>query len=299
MIQFLRKNGDAAMVIHARENLYPGVNAHLNSYLQRLGSDWGDFHARHIQDIAVLLEETLPENYLVQSESSLQVSTFSQFDVTLGTTRPDISIFQRIPTRIPTTAQISPHRTLPIEDTLLDDDETLMGVVIYRVEDRQIACEPVTRIELLSPSNKPGAPGYRQYLRRRTQALRAGVAMVEIDYWHESRPIVPRVPSYADGAQDAHPYLILVSTLEPSEDSKGLDIFEADVDTPLPTVAIPLTKPESIPFDLNTAYVQTFRSRRLHALACDYATEPPAFERYRSHDQARILRLLEAIRAKS
>ena len=287
------------MVIHARENLYPGVNAHLNSYLQRPESDWGDFHARHIQDIAVLLEEVLPENYLVQSESSLQVSTFSQFDVTLGMTRPDISIFQHAPTRNPTMAQISPHRTLPIEDTLLDDDETLMGVVIYRVEDQQIAREPVTRIELLSPSNKPGAPGYRQYLRRRTQALRAGVAMVEIDYLHESRPILTRIPSYADGTQDAHPYLLLVSTLEPSADSKGVDVYEADVDTPLPTIGIPLAKPESIAFDLNAAYMQTFRSRRLYALACDYATEPPAFDRYHPDDQVRILRLLEAIRAKN
>jgi hypothetical protein len=39
------------MPIHSNHNLYPGVNAHLNSLLQQKNGRWQSFHGAHIEHL--------------------------------------------------------------------------------------------------------------------------------------------------------------------------------------------------------------------------------------------------------
>jgi hypothetical protein len=59
----------------SNENPYPGVNAHLNSWLQRADHAplWAGFHQSLITCLAEMLNESLPEPYVALIEKSKQV----------------------------------------------------------------------------------------------------------------------------------------------------------------------------------------------------------------------------------
>lgn len=87
--------GLAAMPIYSATNLYPGVNAHLNSFLQTTDGAWHSFHAAHIIDLARTLRAMLPDGYLIIEEQSMQIAVFN---LDIGVTRralsmPDLSIY--------------------------------------------------------------------------------------------------------------------------------------------------------------------------------------------------------------
>jgi hypothetical protein len=178
------------------KNRYPGVNPHLNSFLQSEGGGWESFHARHVIDIASALDNLLPDNYYAIAEKSLQISELG-FGSESRRTRPDISIFQRGELSVTPTyssAATSPTITLPLAYVLEDEDDYLTSVVIYEIEGGRFPGIPVTRIELLSPANKMPHAYYRQYLIKRLETLRGGLCLVEVDYLHETRPVITKLP---------------------------------------------------------------------------------------------------------
>jgi hypothetical protein len=241
------------MTIRSDKNLYPGVNAHFNSFLQQDGGGWESFHAEHIIDLRRAISARLPAGYVTLSEKSLQISA------------------------------------LPREEQTL--------VTIYDVRSGRIPGKPVTRIELLSPSNKPRGGDYATYLRHRVDALKAGVNLVEIDLLHEQPPIDRLLSSYADGDSMALPYLAIVSSAQPSPEQGRTIVYGAGVIDMLPSIIIPLKHNDQCVLDLNQVYQQTFASlSELAELVIDYAADPPNFDRYRPDDQARIRELLDGIR---
>jgi len=239
------------MPIHSNKNRYPGINAHLHSFLQSEGGGWESFHAEYIVTIANILDKHLPPQYYSSVEKSL------------------IEIF---------------------------DDNPLTSVVIYEIEDGKIPGKAVTRIELLSPANKPGqGQHYRQYMAKRAQALRSGLFLVEIDYLHETRPIIPTLPSYIDHKKGAYPYLVLISNPHPKPEDGLIDIYGIRVDEPLPTYNIPLIDRETVPLDLSAAYNQTFENARMMQVIVDYELLPERFDTYTTEDQARIRERMKVI----
>jgi hypothetical protein len=288
------------MPIHAKTNLYPGVNAHLNSFLQLPGNGWESFHACHIEEIARALDALLPSNFYVLTEKSLQISFTGGSAEPSRTVRPDVSIFQITPSPVSLAAYSGsePTAVLPLAETMIDEDETLTAVVVYELaQSGDLPGKPVTRIEVLSPSNKPPLGDYVHYRRRRQHTLSSGVAMVEIDYLHHLPPILWRIPSYADAAPGAYPYVIAVSTPYPSSSQGQFKWYGAEVDMPLASVPIPLGTSAETTLAFNTVYNQTFEARRAFSLMVDYMVDPLAFERYRADDQAKIRALLDGIRA--
>jgi hypothetical protein len=227
-------------------NLYPGVNAHLNSYLQQPEGGWEMFHARYIADIAVSLDSALPMNYYAVAEKSLQISE------------------------------------------IRDEDDYLTGVAIYAVHDSGVPGKLVTRLELLSPANKPPNAYYRQYLTKWIETLRSGVSLVEIDYLHEQRPIIHRIPSYRDGDGDAKPYNVIVS----NPYTERTDIYLFGVDEGIPQIPVPLMEERDTLLDLNAVYQQSFALLKVFAMLTDYSQPPKGFNRYSSDDQKRILEVM-------
>jgi hypothetical protein len=285
------------MPIHSDQNLYPGINAHLNSFLQQEDGGWESFHADHISQLRQALDAVLPSNYYAVSEKSLQVSEMGLNVELSHRTRPDVTVFQtRSLNTLAASPAAVPTATLPLSDVLDEEDDYLSSIVIFEFESGKLPGRPVTRIELLSPANKPGNAYYRQYVAKRRATLQAELCLVEIDYLHETRPLLYQFPSYPEGEEGAFPYLVLVSDPRPKLQEGHLDFYGISIDKPLPLVSIPLAGSDRITLNLNDAYQKTFENARLYRLVVDYAEEPVHFGRYQPDDQMKIRSLLEEIR---
>ncbi len=285
------------MALFSDHNLYPGINAHLNSFLQQPDGGWESFHATHIEDIRAALDVQLPANYYAVAEKSLQIGEIGFDFGHTPRTRPDVAIFQArrpVAEQPVSDAGFTPTATFPL---LLDDeDDYLNAVIIYEFEPGKLPGNPVARIELLSPSNKPPNQDARQYLSRRVVTLRAGITLVEIDYLHETRSVIRHVPSYPNGDNDAFPYLISVSRPYPTPNEGYTELYGFGVDDRLPVINIPLVGKDKVTLDLGSVYNQTFAHVRVFQMVVDYDQEPINFDHYHEADREIIRRRLAQIR---
>lgn len=279
------------MGYYSERNLFPGVNPHLNSFLQQPGGGWESFHARHISDLASVLDATLPDGYYAVEEKSPQINSAASSGIDPpGRSRrtiPDVIVMQidKQTDQNPDASaesSIAPFLTVHVEETFLGDDY-LSGVMIYRVVEGEVPGKPVTRVELLSPGNKPGGGHYRTYLGKRHETLQTGLCMVEIDYLHETPPISHLVPAYP--ASGAYPYIIIVDDLRPSIADGMTRFYGVGVDQVLPRISVPLADDDTVLVDFGTVYQQTFESRRLFKMVVDYTQEPVNMDRYSEKDQ--------------
>lgn len=287
------------MALHSDKNLYPGINPHLNSFLQDEDGGWESFHAQYIVGIANTLDRQLPSNYYALAEKSLQVSEIGLADEQQRRTRPDISIYRvGASSGRATSASVAaaPSAILPLVATLEDEDDYLTGVVIYEIEKGVLPGKPVTRIEVLSPGNKPPQSNYRQYMAKRLQTLRSGLTLVELDYLHETRPVINLLPSYPAGDEGAAPYTIVVSDPHPVPEEGRIALYDFGVDDPIPSVSIPLAGKDSTTLDFGAIYSDLFESVRVYKIIVDYEQEPVHFERYTDADQQRIRRRMKEIK---
>lgn len=293
------------MAFNPNENPYKGINAHLNSELQTPGTEdtglsiWPGFHSSHVANIADFLNDQLPPNYVARSEQSLQIRV--QEDALLPpTTRkpePDVTIYQRSGTASGAASMMETAATfdLALDDTLDLTEDFIKAVVIRQVSENDRIGVVVTRIELLSPTNKPGHAGYDAYRRNRNTALYSHVPLVEIDYLHELPPPVLNYPIYPHD-QNSYPYNILVSDPRPSVKEGRLRAYGFHVDQPFPLIKIPLAGDETLDFDFGAVYQHTF-TRGRWGYNLDYTAPPSRFETHHPADRARIEAVMDRVKA--
>jgi len=295
------------MPIRLRNNPYRGVNAHLQSYLQAERGDWPNFHTAYLARIRDDLDVQLPVGYLAMNEKSLQISeNFWLQDVNLPyVSRADILTLEDdshedSQPEFASQAAMDAHPatlTLPLA-TLSDEERYGQAVVIHEVSQGRIG-RPVTRLEILSPSNMPGQNGYDQYSTKREQTLLAGIRVVEMNLLHEFRPSVAQIPSYRDHDPQSHPYMIIVFDPSPKFQDGRILVYACDVESTLPATPIPLIGTETLVFDFDAPYQYVFSSQRYVYAMIDYAELPLAFDTYSPADQERIRARMEAIRTES
>jgi hypothetical protein len=285
------------MPIHSKTNLYPGINAHLNSYLQAEFGGWRSFHADHIFVLSRVIEESLPPGYYIRIETSLQIDTLDDGDpYHRSITIPDISVLHQTafvtPSSLPSVQVASPTFTIPVLETLAEED-TLSGVVVY--EAGTSTARPILRVELLSPANKPRGSHHEQYLVKRASTLRGELSLIEIDYLHETPPLLIHQPRYprAIGSQ---PYSIILTDPRPALEESNSEVYLWSVTDPLPNILVKLIGKDEFTLRFGEAYNRTFESSRFYTTIVDYAIDPVNFDRYREDDQAKIRALLETIR---
>lgn len=283
------------MAIHTRENLYRGVNAHLHSYFQRQ-TGWAGFHGQHLVDLLRAIQALLPveSGYVADTEASLQISHYDPVDERLvrSYSKPDTAIFKPrsgsyrandAPAQLAT-----PTASLPVSVTITEPEDVL-GIVVYRVEADGVVAKPVTRIELLSPANKPPRSHYPFYMQKRSETLASGIKLVEIDYLHEQRSPLMALPSYPHREADSYPYTILISDPTPSLAQGKTDVYGFRVDDVIPVVALPLVGSDAIIIDMGAVYDMTYAANiRYGIYTVDYAELPPGFDTYDAIDQQRI-----------
>jgi uncharacterized protein DUF4058 len=278
-------------------NPYPGVNAHLNSLLQTPDtfdepSMWPSFHSRHITYIADDLNSHLPSHYIAFSEQSLQIENFDFGGIRSVTSpKPDVAIFHRSGTASPGVyfVEVTTTWEAPVVE-VVEPIKQPKAVVIRELLPQHKLGQIGARIELLSPSNKPGGSSHEAYAVNRFHALENHIPLIEIDYLHESRSIVPQVPLYPT-ASDAYPYWITVTDPRPDWKLGKAQGYGFRVDEPIKKFVLPPAGEEKIVFDLNPVYQHTFWAGRWSDLL-DYAVEPERFQTYSPSDQAFIRQIM-------
>jgi hypothetical protein len=293
--------------VRSTKNQYRGINAHLNSTLQQPFEGWESFHAGHINDIARFMQrELVSRGYRVEIEKSVQIR---RNDDIIGTPRADVLITDPQPKRgggaaggiWGQTATLEQVETLPITKIMRLPEEELYypALAIYRAEmARQKDRTPITWIELLSPSNKPGRRHGGSYDDKRLALLWSDIFVVELDYLHETPPIAADDESAENGSalapETEHPYRIIVIDPRPTL-RKGRVYRKAfDVDSPIPRMPIPLAGDDFIVFDFDPPYQRTFEEM-YYGSDVNYAQFPVNFSRYAAADQARIAARMLAV----
>jgi hypothetical protein len=133
--------------------------------------------------------------------------------------------------------------------------------------------------------------------------LKKGLVFIELDYLHHTPPTFDTIPPYRlvrRGMADdfmGHPYRIVVMDTRPSLQEGMASISEFDVDSPIPSVMIPLNRGDELHFNFDEAYQKTFEDG-LYGDLVDYNIPPDDMARYSPNDQARILTRLCHIREK-
>jgi hypothetical protein len=179
------------------------------------------------------------------------------------------------------------EQSIQIDEGLFLEDIELPAVGIYRHEGAAKQ-QLVTRLELLSPSNKKQG---RDYLRMRQRTILSQVHLVELDYLHTLAPIFAGfLPAYPH--TEAYPYLILISQAGRTR------FYGLALEDPLPTLPIPLLGEEACPLDLQAVYNQTYADDRYAREQLDYSQEPAQFDRYSPADQARIRAVMQTLPSK-
>jgi hypothetical protein len=267
----------------SRVNQYLGINAHFQSLALSTGNHglWREFHRSHITDLTRALNDQLePKGYIAHQEDSLQIAFFEQ------DYNPESDILIRDVSLVRDTADASMAATLVLDlpaEKLIDTDEQRMkdpsAVKIYRLVDDATGV-PVTWIELLSPSNKSGQ-GYNTYKAKRDSMMQLGVVFVEVDYLHGVSTSLNSIIDYrspgrkSQPAPDACPYHIwMIDPRLPRHDEHSAALASFKVDDPVPPFRIPLSQSDSLMFDFNTVYHETFRLQPGFGRRIDY-TRPP------------------------
>lgn len=281
----------------AHDNLYPGVNAHLNSHLQQPDAGWDMFHARCVNELATVLDGALVAPYYATTEKSLQIRAYPDSGEShTARTVPDAAVYRTDEPGRPMPVQPSdtPTMVFPVAETF-SDDLTQPAVVIYRADGGRVPGHPVTRLEVLSPGNKPPGSHHLQYLVKRQETLESGLRLVEVDLLHEARPFLQQLKSYADADPEAYPYVIVVSDPRPNPQDGKTRVFGVGVDAPLPQINVPLDGDDAVLLDIGEVYNRAFRSLRVFSMVVDYAQEPANFNRYTQADRERIRQRMATI----
>ncbi|MDX1995104.1 MAG: DUF4058 family protein [bacterium] len=297
-----------AQAVRSIKNQYRGVNAHLHSYWQTMGG-WSRFHTHHIADIMRTLRPLLlPLGYDADVETSLQIRRMDEpFDI--QHVESDVTIYDIHPVRKPTPVS-SPtvnEVLMPIPQALFGEplsEKQLSAIKIYQLRPgKNDPGIPVAWIELLSPSNKPGGQDADEYFEKRYALLDSGLVFIEIDYLHEYAPTLKGIPSYRvrrGMVPDPRAHAYRIAILDPRPDLRqGMTAsIEFDVDSPIPTVRLPLSGEDHLAFDFGIPYRKSYEETLYGFRLVDYAQFPLHFDRYNDADQARIAsRMIAVIRS--
>lgn len=219
------------MAIHLTQNQYIGINPHLQSLLQTQPNFWVRFHNLHLEHIIDKLNQILPDDY-----QAFRVDTlFSQRTLNNNKILPN-----------------SEPSAVLIKQITASDSHSLWDKRITRI----------TRIELLSPCSKLGGSAFHDYVQRRGEALEKGMVLVELDYLHETPPLMRGLPVYhptvLPSPYKASTYNILVCDARLGSDFLGETVYSFSVDKPIPTISIPLADDEKIDLPLDEIYQYAF-----------------------------------------
>lgn len=202
---------------------FPGMDPYIES--QGL---WGDFRNHLLFGIHEAFADILPERYFGRVAERTYLSLADSEAKIIFPTPPHV-------------AQITASRYVVTEDgsrhmrAFVEEEHREPFLTIY-CEDNP---EPrvVTRIEILSPSNKRfGTLGWKLYQKQRRRVLRSNVHLVEIDLLRAGqRP--PMLDPWPES-----PYTLLIAR---AKNYKFCRVWPAYFQRALPVIPVPVLKPDA------------------------------------------------------
>lgn len=237
---------------------FPGMDP----YLERAGL-WPDVHIGLITAIRDHLQARIAPGYIAQITPYVALEQI-EIAAPRRALVPDIGVYERdVPDSTGAAAVID-------APPLLGAATMAIPTRYARIEIRAINDETlVTAIELLSPVNKrPGADGADAYEQKRQELFQSGVHLLEIDLLRDGkRPHLARPNPLPD-----EPYFVFLSRAERWPE---IAIWPCALAKPLPTVPVPLRRPDpDVALPLTTLLHQVYRNAR-YDLQIDYHAAPP------------------------
>lgn len=226
----------------------PSPYAGMDPYLE--GREWMSFHSEFCVEIARLLRPFLRPKYTAMTMKYYIMDTPDELSIATYTPGrsgiyADVGVTERL-----TSSQLQSSLAAVMEpsiemDTLMPEPVPQLTVEIRDIEERKL----VTLIELLSPANKRGQ-GYDDYVNKRQRVLLSPTHLLEIDLLRKGKR-VPMRQSLPNA-----PYFVFLSR---SERRPRTDIWQIELDQPLPTIPVPLLAgDDDIPLNLQQAFENVY-----------------------------------------
>lgn len=210
---------------------FPGMDPYIEQ--PRL---WIDFHNDLASEIRAQLNAQIRPNYFARLTPYTTYEAVEVAQSRVQAIRADVGVLQRTP-------RPQPMAGVAVMDVAIDpapeENSTLleMALELLSVEIRSAGAETlITAIEILSPVNKLlSHDAYWDYQRKRRELLHSSAHLMEIDLLRGgARPAL-------DQPVHAAPYYI---TLSRAEQRPRIAIWPIQLNSRLPVLPVPLTKPD-------------------------------------------------------
>jgi hypothetical protein len=244
---------------------FPGMDP----YIEACGL-WEDYHDDLIADIKRTLAATLPPRYVARTRKRSYVVFVESDEKTEHAFVPDVSVTAPPPRKSGAakesamSAAATAAETESVEMQAFIETEFVETFIdIYELKpERRL----VTSIEVLSPANKKRrSTGWKKYLRKRQALLLGKANLVEIDLLRGGH----KMPMLTDWPKS--PYTILVAR---EEKAPRCRVWPAFFNRPLPTIPVPLSRPDpDIPLALQPL-VDAIYERGRYGEEIDYTLPP-------------------------
>jgi hypothetical protein len=224
---------------------------------------WPDVHNRLMNLFAEQLGDLLAPKYTAELDTQIVIDSFGDLPPETESVLPDVTITQPRIVR----EEIAEFTAVaaPLRMRVPQSVPTRLVTIYIRYRENE---RLVTVIELLSPVNKRPGEGRRAYVEKRNTFLSTPVHLVEIDLLRKW----PRMP--LEGKLPKSDYLAVVCDMY---ERPMCSVWPIGVRQPLPTVPIPLLRPDPpVELDLNQALRTAYR-RAHYDLRIDYRSpcDPP------------------------
>jgi hypothetical protein len=246
---------------------FPGMDP----YIEARGL-WRDFHSHLIERIYEAVADALPKgyvartgerSYIVLADTDEKIERHFEPDVTVSAGR---GARQGQGHHTQAGSAVAPETEFDTLRAFVEEDFDESFIDIYQLAPRR---RLITSVEVLSPSNKRrGTKGWELYHRKRQALLRGSANLVEIDLLRggDRMPMLDPLP--------ASPFYVLIARREKAPYCR---VGRAHFDRPLPTIPVPLAKPDAdIPVALQPM-VDAVYARSRYGDDIDYSQplEPP------------------------
>ncbi|MBC8159647.1 MAG: DUF4058 family protein [Roseiflexaceae bacterium] len=234
----------------------------MDPYLE-LPTLWPDVHAGFIAAIRDQLQPQLVPRYIAQITPYIALENID-ITATRRAIVPDIGVYER-------------DLSQPSRATAVVDAPPLLGTAVMEIPTRYARIEIraidddtlVTAIELLSPVNKrPGVDSADAYEKKRQELFRSDANLLEIDLLRGGRR-----PHLARPAPlPAAPYFVFLNRTDRWPEGA---IWPCALRAPLPTLPVPLRRPDpDVVLSLTQVVQQVYRNAR-YDLQVEYRADPP------------------------
>lgn len=206
---------------------FPGMDPYLEAY-------WGDVHTKMAARICDVLNPNLPEDLVARTEVYVGLYVDESKDADF---KPDVSITEADgePTGGGGLAVAAAEPKLYRMPNPLRKQKR---VVIYEAGTDGVL---VTALEILSPTNKGGRDEQQLYRNKRTEFLRAGTSVVEIDLLRGGTSILYAPAADRERRDPADYYVSIVRGWRQGQ----AEVYPISLRDRLPAIRVPLRRTDS------------------------------------------------------